>query len=62
MDTFERELVAECRAQKTEETAKAALDCYDQNHGAIGYRLFKACPEQPGRALVDAVVAKHGKR
>jgi hypothetical protein len=62
MDTFERELFAECKAQKTEDSAKDALACYDKNHGAIGYRLFKACPEQPGRALVDAVVAKHGRR
>jgi hypothetical protein len=62
MDTFERELIAECKTQRTEETAKDALLCYDKNHTAMGYRLFKACPEQPGRALVDAVVAKHGRR
>jgi hypothetical protein len=59
LDRFEAELTAECKATKLEETAKEALECYDENHSKIGYRLFKACPEQPGRALIDAVVAKH---
>lgn len=60
MKTFESELTAECTAQKAEETAKDALECYDKNRSAIGYRLFKSCPEEPGKALVGAVVAKHG--
>ena len=62
MDTFESELVAACVAQKTDQTSKEALECYDKNQSARGYFLFKACPEPPGRALVDAVVAKHGRR
>src|SRR5690348_9266151 len=59
LDTFQAELAGECKAQKLDETAKDALDCYDKNHDKMGYRLFKECPEQPGRALLDAVDAKH---
>ncbi len=62
LKTFKAELAAECTAQKLEETAKDALECYDKNASAIGYRIFKACPEQPGKALIAAVVAKHGAK
>ena len=62
LKTFKAELAAECTAQKLEESAKDALECYDKNASAIGYRIFKACPEQPGKALVAAVVAKHGAK
>ena len=62
LKNFKAELAAECTAQKLEESAKDALECYDKNASAIGYRIFKACPEQPGKALVAAVVAKHGAK
>ncbi|HEY0135839.1 MAG TPA: hypothetical protein VGB85_17260 [Nannocystis sp.] len=62
LKTFKAELAAECTAQKTEETAKDALECYDKNASALGYRIFKTCPEQPGKALIAAVVAKHGAK
>ena len=62
LKTFQAELTAECVAQKSDETAKDALECYDKNSSALGYRIFKTCPEQPGKALIAAVVAKHGAK
>jgi len=60
MKTFKSELIAECNAKKLEETAKDTLECYDKNASERGYFIFKKCPEEPGKALVAAVVAKHG--
>ena len=59
LDKLEAEVAAVCKQTKAEETAKEALECYVENAGAAGYRLFKACPEQPGKDLIAAVVAKH---
>lgn len=60
LKTFESEVAAECTAKKLEETSKDALQCYVDNKGERGYFIFKKCPEEPGKALVSAVVAKHG--
>lgn len=59
LDKLEAEVAAVCKETKAEETAKAALECYVENKGTPGYHLFKKCPEQPGKALIEAVVAKH---
>lgn len=62
LNTFESELAAECTAKKLEESTKDALQCYHDNKGERGYFIFKKCPEEPGKALVAAVVAKHGDK
>ncbi len=60
MDAIAKELEAECTAQKAEEKSKAALECYSAHAKEMGYRMFKSCPQEPAKALVAAVVAKHG--
>lgn len=59
---LEGEIAAECKAKGYEESAKEALDCYAKNKGAIGYRIFKSCPPEPGKTIVAAVTAKHGTK
>ncbi len=62
MKTFVSELTDACVSAHADEGAEDALDCYDENHSVLGDRLFEACPPQPGKALVAAVVAKHGAK
>ncbi len=57
---LKEELTAECVAKGLDKSATEALTCYEKNKGKAGYRVLKGCDEKPGRALLDAVVAKHG--